>query len=103
MLSEFWKNVLSSTKFILLMTIVFGVGLFAYKNHQRDLSCYEGHVIECEQCHSQNLTYALCSGFCFPTRIDEDKYWCSFPPSRNCTTMEKVCNFPPSNFWWWLN
>jgi hypothetical protein len=66
-------------------------------NLERNHNCYIGHVQECLRCHQDNLTYALCSGFCFPPNESDlgnhslDIY-CSIHPSENCWDLPKECN-----------
>lgn len=71
-----------------------------YNNYSKNklinnYSCYINHVQECQDCHSQNLTYLLCSGFCVkPSVQDLDDKGCPvIHPSRNCFDLPKECNF----------
>jgi len=49
------------------------------------MDCYDGYVEECLDCHSENLTYALCSGFCYePEESDLTGQGCSVHPSQDC-------------------
>ena len=61
----------------------------------RDFGCYKSHVRECLDCHSRNLTYALCSGFCFEPResdLNNTMTICSVHPLEDCFDLPKECN-----------
>ena len=63
----------------------------------RSFGCYKSHVKECLDCHSRNLTYALCSGFCFEQREDDlnnSMTICSVHPLEDCFELPMECNLP---------
>ena len=60
---------------IILIVLIFGVFGFyslAKESNKRNMGCYNYHVQECEECHNQNKSFALCSGICFDPRDIED-------------------------------
>ena len=61
------------------------------KQNEKDLSCYNWHLQECLDAHSQNLTYLLCSGFNVPPQSDDNEYFCRFNPNRSCYDIPKEC------------
>jgi len=82
---------------IMIIVIILGTIGFTYiqnENNKKNLACYNFHVAECESCHAQNKTLALCSGFCFEPRDIEDTTdepngantinFCSIHPKENC-------------------
>jgi hypothetical protein len=84
---------------VLLILVVF-IGVYNYyeqKINERDYGCWVYHVQECLDCHHKNLTYALCSGFCFEPRESDLSnnsmdIHCSIHPSENCFDLPKQCN-----------
>jgi len=76
---------------IVLIFGIFGVYYLVKENNERNIGCYNYHVQECEECHNQNKSFALCSGICFDPRDIEDTTdaknvvnTCSIHPSEKC-------------------
>ena len=58
---------------ILLLYVIFTLPFIISNPIEKNYGCYIYHVQECLNCHSSNLTYSLCSGFCFePREMDLD-------------------------------
>jgi hypothetical protein len=77
---------------IIFFMIVIGV-IVVWKgiNNKADMLCYNLHLVECQNCHLQNLTFLLCSGFCSEP-IEEDKeIFCAIHPTENCFNIPKEC------------
>lgn len=47
------------------------------------------HISECEYCHSQNMSYGLCSGFCFNSSGSGS---CAFNLDRSCQEIPHGSN-----------
>ncbi len=83
---------------ILIVTIIIVVILvaeFTNKGILRAKDCYDFHVQECLDCHSQNLGFAVCSGFCYNSTSDSP---CFIGMEKNCeTSISHGCNlnYPP--------
>ena len=81
--------------FILLVTFLSYLSqLIGYNDAKKNYDCYVFHVQECLNCHQQNLTYLLCSGFCVkPSLQDFDKRGCPVVnPLNDCFDLPKECN-----------
>jgi hypothetical protein len=76
---------------ILILLTIFIVTVMFFKAI-KDYGCYKNHVQECLECHSQNLTYLLCSGFCVPPRYDDNNYSCTWGLNKSCEDLPKECN-----------
>ena len=89
----FWLIVLLTFLFIFILMTIIGY-LYNQRNIERNYGCYIYHVQECLYCHSQNLTYLLCSGFCVkPSEQDFDGKGCPVSnPINNCFDLPKECN-----------
>ena len=72
---------------IVVLTITNGVIADKTKNKR----CHDMHYEECLACHSHNLTYALCSGFCIEPRQEDNEIFCSFSPEEGCSKIPKEC------------
>ena len=69
-----------------------------------EVDFYDFHVWECEQCHAENLTFALCSGFCYsPQQSDLEDGGCpAIHPLEDCAktvphgslTGQRTCGMP---------
>jgi len=62
-----------------------------------EADCYNWHVYECEEAHSQNKTFLYCSGFLIePEQSHLDDKGCpAIHPEENCTeTVPHGCVIP---------
>ena len=77
------------------LTIIIGTPLLIINSEEqkRDFNCYISHVRECLDCNSKNLSYALCSGFCFEPREMDKEIFCVTHPEEDCFELPKECNF----------
>lgn len=77
---------------ILIFSLIYSY--YSFNELKRDYGCYIFHVQECLNCHQQNLTYLLCSGFCVePSIQDFDGKGCPVVnPLNNCFDLPKECN-----------
>lgn len=73
----------------IFIVIIFLLGTFTDGTKVEDLACYEYHISECEECHKQNKTFALCSGFCIEPK--ESQLY-DLPNGAN---LENVCAIHP--------
>lgn len=71
---------------LLIMIIVAIVAIYFILSKGRTLNenCYNMHLQECLNCHSKNLSYALCSGVCFEPREIDFEIYCAFHPQEGC-------------------
>ena len=91
------QKMISTIVIMLLIIIVVGWALTGGISigQDKDFGCYKSHVKECLDCHSRNLTYALCSGFCFEPREDDlnnSQTICSVHPFEDCFELPMECN-----------
>lgn len=64
---------------LVLLIILFSIPTKKYHD------CYDGYVRECKECHSINMSYSLCSGFCYePEESDLNPQLCMTHPSESC-------------------
>lgn len=77
---------IKKTLIILLGAIIlFGLFGLAYNLVCPEIDFYDFHVSECEYCHSMNMTFAVCSGFCYPPReSDTNNKPCAISPLEDC-------------------
>jgi hypothetical protein len=81
----------------LLCVIIFCLSLILYGYYKeekiKNMGCYYFHVSECEDCHVQNKTYLLCSGFCMDPQPDDNTYGCyRIGLKANCSEqVPKMC------------
>jgi len=66
---------------IYCITTVFLIMILPVVPHEID--CYDYHVWECEECHKDNLTFAVCSGFCYEDDGTDNN--CMVTPRENCS------------------
>ena len=50
---------------IFVCVIIFSVGSVMAMPFPHEIDFYDFHVWECEQCHEQNKSFAVCSGICY--------------------------------------
>lgn len=85
----------------IVIALLGGLWVGSYKSSnttKKNYDCYISHVQECFRCHQDNLTYSLCSGFCFsPLESDLNNTnslakACIIHPLENCWDLPRECN-----------
>lgn len=76
-----------------MIILMFTLFTMLSNGDERKDKCYKLHVEECLSCHSQNLSYNLCSGFCSEPIDFHLKYYsfCSWHPQEDCFDLPKEC------------
>jgi hypothetical protein len=95
MISKDFELIMFITIFLSVTLIVgFSISMSIKEKIKKDYACYTFHVQECLDCHKENLTYLLCSGFCVkPSLQDFDKKGCPVVnPLNNCSDLPQECN-----------
>ena len=62
--------------FIFIIVLLFLVPINEFKD------CYDMYVIECNDCHSKNMSYLLCSGFCIESNNISER--CETDLDKSC-------------------
>ena len=86
------KNYFYLALIIGLILITFVLSMNFYYN-KKNSTCYEMHKQECYSCHSKNLSYALCSGFCYEPEDIDFNTECIYHPKESCENVQRACNY----------